>query len=219
MTTLTVLDSRDILGKTVTAYGTVDEPLFLAKDVAEWIEHSNHRAMLDSVDEDEKIKLDPGVSIPYAGGDKEQWFLTEDGLYEVLMTSRLPIAKMFRKGLKQFLRDVRTGKILVSHSHHVEQLEQENAVLRQERDIDRQKLQVFEEHSNLSAKEREIYERDLKILWDNYAVLKTATDKSFAEGHAEGETAKAVEIARTMKQKGLATALIAEMTGSFRRGS
>lgn len=64
--------------------------MFLAKDVAEWIEHSNTRMMLRNVDEDEK----QCVNNPYAlQGQQEQWFLTEDGLYEVLMQSRKPIAK------------------------------------------------------------------------------------------------------------------------------
>lgn len=57
--------------------------------MAKWIEHSNPRMMLKSVDEDEKIC----VNNPYAlKGQQEQWFLTEDGLYEVLMQSRKPIA-------------------------------------------------------------------------------------------------------------------------------
>ena len=34
--------------------------------------------------------------------------LTEDGLYEVLMQSRKPIAKQFKKGVKQILHEVRT---------------------------------------------------------------------------------------------------------------
>lgn len=38
-------------------YGTLEEPLFLAKDVAEWIEHSNTSSMLNSIDEDEKLTL------------------------------------------------------------------------------------------------------------------------------------------------------------------
>jgi hypothetical protein len=111
MTNLVPLGSRDILGKTVAIYGPVENPLFLATVVAEGLEHSNHRAMLESVDADEKIKLDPGVSIPYAGGDKEQWFLTEAGLYEVLFLSRKPIAKQFKAEVKKLLHDVRTGKM------------------------------------------------------------------------------------------------------------
>ncbi|WP_080118496.1 Bro-N domain-containing protein [Bacillus cereus] len=61
-------------------------PLFLAKDVKEWIEHSHITTMLNNVEEDEKL-----TNTIYASGQKrEMWFLTEDGLYEVLMQSRKP---------------------------------------------------------------------------------------------------------------------------------
>ena len=99
-----LLDQREILGKQFKIYGTVDEPLFLAKDVAEWIEHSNSRMMLKSIDESEKVC----VNNPYASsGQQEQWFLTEEGLYEVLMQSRKPIAKEFKKQVKIILKDIR----------------------------------------------------------------------------------------------------------------
>ena len=35
------------------------------------------------------------------------WFLTEDGLYEVLMQSRKPIAKQFKKKVKEILKQIR----------------------------------------------------------------------------------------------------------------
>ncbi|WP_255299871.1 BRO family protein [Bacillus cereus] len=37
----------------------------------------------------------------HAGQKREVLFLTEDGLYEVLMQSRKPIAKMFKKEVKR----------------------------------------------------------------------------------------------------------------------
>lgn len=76
----------------------------MAKNVAEWIEHSNSRMMLQAVDENEKLC----VNNPYAlQGQQEQWFLTEDGLYEVLMQSRKPIAKEFKREVKQILKTIR----------------------------------------------------------------------------------------------------------------
>ena len=97
MQELKTLQTSNLLGRKFTIYGTADNPLFLAKDVAEMIGHSNHRMMLKSVDEEEK----QCVNNPYAlKGQQEQWFLTEDGLYEVLMQSRKPIAKKFKKGVK-----------------------------------------------------------------------------------------------------------------------
>lgn len=52
---LSVLREAELLGKSFTVYGTPEEPLFLASDVATWIEHSNVSEMLRSVDEDEKL--------------------------------------------------------------------------------------------------------------------------------------------------------------------
>ena len=47
---------QEVLGKEFKIYGTIEEPLFLAKDVAEFIEHSDVSKMMKSVDEDEKVK-------------------------------------------------------------------------------------------------------------------------------------------------------------------
>lgn len=104
-TALRVLHTAEIMGESFQIYGTAENPLFLAKDVAGWIEHSNQRMMLQSVDDDEK----QCVNNPYASsGQQEQWFLTESGIYEVLMLSRKPIAKAFKKQVKQILHEIRT---------------------------------------------------------------------------------------------------------------
>ena len=103
MTEMQIIEQREVLGKDFKIYGDYENPLFLAKDVAEWIEHSNARMMLQSVDDDEKV-----VKNAYTlGGNQEQWFLTENGLYEVLMQSRKPIAKEFKKQVKEILKSIR----------------------------------------------------------------------------------------------------------------
>ena len=48
------VETATILGKEFVIYGTIQDPWFKAKDVAEWIEHSKVSAMVDSVDDDEK---------------------------------------------------------------------------------------------------------------------------------------------------------------------
>lgn len=101
--TIAVLRKTEFLGKTLTVFGTVATPLFLAKEVAELLEHTNSRMMLQSVDNDEKV-----VNNVYTlGGKQKCWFLTEYGLYEVLMQSRKPIAKEFKKGVKAILKEIR----------------------------------------------------------------------------------------------------------------
>ena len=112
MKELKIVEEREVLGKDFKMYGTVEEPLFLAKDVAEWIEYSkdskgnyNVSVMLSKVDNDEKVKHFTNLNSSKVGSNT--WFLTEDGLYEVLMQSRKPIAKSFKKKVKEILKDVR----------------------------------------------------------------------------------------------------------------
>lgn len=111
MNEIKVINKSMLLGKKIDVYGSVDEPLFLAKDVAEWIEHTQPSKMVETVDEDEKLM----GTIFLSGQNREVWMLTEDGLYEVLMQSRKPIAKQFKKGVKEILKTIRkTGSYSVS---------------------------------------------------------------------------------------------------------
>lgn len=95
-TEITIIDQKEILGRPVNFYGDWENPLFLAKDVAEWIEYAQRPdgsfqvgQMLKSIDDEEKI-----FTVNNLNGDREMWFLTEDGLYEVLMQSRKPMLRM-----------------------------------------------------------------------------------------------------------------------------
>ncbi|MCM0648682.1 phage antirepressor KilAC domain-containing protein [Clostridium swellfunianum] len=102
---LQIIDERQLLGKNFRMYGTYESPLFLAKDVAEWIEYNPNKVneMVAMVDDSEKLT----ETISWSGQGRKMWFLTEDGLYEVLMQSRMPAAKEFKKQVKQILKDVR----------------------------------------------------------------------------------------------------------------
>ena len=112
-----VLKQTELLGRRLAVYGTAQEPLFLAKDISEWLEHTNTAMMLKMIDDDEKTKIYgilPNLNKVYSGYESSTYngsyhsFLTEDGLYEVLMQSNLPIAKQFKKGVKQILKEIRT---------------------------------------------------------------------------------------------------------------
>ena len=54
--------------------------------------------MLNIVDEDEKALY---TVYRGDGSTHKQWYLTEYGLYEVLMQSRKPIAKQFKKQIRR----------------------------------------------------------------------------------------------------------------------
>lgn len=104
MNQIEIISEQEVLGKQFKVYGTFENPLFLAKDVAEWIEHSRASEMLKSIDEEEKLMQ----TILASGQNRQMWFLTEDGLYEILMQSRKPIAKAFKKEVKKILKELRT---------------------------------------------------------------------------------------------------------------
>ena len=107
-----LLKSTEVLGKELNVYGSIEEPLFLAKDVATWIGHKKKQKMVMIVDDDERLLR----TMFGAGQNREVWFLTEDGLYEVLMQSRKPIAKQFKKEVKKILKEIRqNGGYLIAH--------------------------------------------------------------------------------------------------------
>lgn len=111
---LCVLTEQEVLGEQFTIYGTKEEPLFLAKDVVQGVlEIKNVSQFLSqNIDEDEKVRV-YFKNIGSRSGS-EQWFLTEDGLYEALMQSRKPIAKEFKKQIKKILKGLRKGEIKMS---------------------------------------------------------------------------------------------------------
>ena len=103
-----LIGTVEILGKEIKFYASWENPYFLGKDVAEWIEYSktsqgyyNVSKMSMTIDEDEKITITNSNS----GG--KNVFLTEDGLYEVLMQSRQPIARNLKKKIKTHLKQMR----------------------------------------------------------------------------------------------------------------
>lgn len=102
MDEIKILHKSTFLGKEIDVWGSIEYPLFRAKDVTDWLELKNTPATIKCIDEDERHKFNLGRN----GG--ETWFLTEDGLYEVLMSSRKPIAKQFKKGVKKILHEIRT---------------------------------------------------------------------------------------------------------------
>lgn len=135
---LQILTEREVLGKTFKIYGEIDNPLFLAKDVATWIDYSykdgrkinrDITKMLSLVEDSEKEKF----SIKFSGENSspegmrkntEMWFLTEDGVYEILMQSRKPVAKIFKKRVKEILKSIRKtgGYIEIDESESEEEI-------------------------------------------------------------------------------------------------
>lgn len=108
-----LISKQTILNKSFKAYGTVEDPIFLAKDVAEWIDYSKTgqgyydvNGMLRIVDEEEKVKA--------TINNRSNIFVTEEGLYEILFMSRKPIAKAFKKEVKAILKQLRKTGVVIT---------------------------------------------------------------------------------------------------------
>ena len=101
MEEIKIISKSTFLGKEIDVWGSVENPLFRANDVQNWLGLKNVSRAVANVDEEERLnlKLSRGGSM---------WFLTEEGVYELLMQSRKPIAKQFKKGVKAILHEIRT---------------------------------------------------------------------------------------------------------------
>ena len=102
MEEIRIISKSTFLDKEIDVWGSVENPLFRANDLMSWLDIKNVTSLIGRVDQDEVLKLN------LSSRSGETWFLTEDGLYEVLMCSRKPIAKQFRKGVKKILHEIRT---------------------------------------------------------------------------------------------------------------
>lgn len=172
-----VLSETELLGNKFTVYGTAENPLFLAKEVAECIDYAkrsngsyNTTMMLQSVDEEEKV----ANIVDTLGGNQQVWFLTEDGLYEVLMQSRKPIAKEFKKGVKEILKNIRKtgGYISTTPNDTPEEIMARALTIAQatlaKREERLKQLEAENEHKQVVIEQKEeeiiIKDKEIKIL-------------------------------------------------------
>ena len=70
------------------------EPFFVGKDVAEILGYTNpSKALADHVDEEDKLNNETLSSLGQRGG----WLINESGLYSLILTSKLPKARAFKR--------------------------------------------------------------------------------------------------------------------------
>ena len=70
------------------------EPWFVGKNVAEVLGYSNpSKALIDHVDEEDKLNNESLSSLGQRGG----WLINESGLYSLILSSRLPSARQFKR--------------------------------------------------------------------------------------------------------------------------
>lgn len=71
------------------------EPYFVGKEVAKTLIYKEpHKAIVNHVDEDDRIKY---PIVDELGRKQEMWIINESGLYSLIMGSKLPNAKKFKR--------------------------------------------------------------------------------------------------------------------------
>lgn len=204
--TLQVLKQTELLGQQFTVYGTAENPLFLAKDVAEMIDYSKTSqghyqvsAMLSCVDEEEKFTIN---IINSNGKASNKLFLTEDGLYEVLMQSRKPIAKKFKRGVKEILKEIRkTGGYLATTPEDSPELIMARALQLANVTIERYKQQAQLSESTIEAQQEQI--KELEPLADYTKNVLQSTETYTMTQVAKEFGYSAITFAKKLKDAGV----------------
>ena len=92
MEEIKTFNSPDLGSIRIVVMGT--EPWFVGKDVAEILGYSNpSKALNDHIDNEDKLNNESLVSLGQRGG----WLINESGLYSLILSSKLPTAKKFKR--------------------------------------------------------------------------------------------------------------------------
>ena len=158
MKEIKIINKSTFLDKEIDVWGSAEQPLFRAKDVSDWLNLKNTPEIIKRSDTEERHKFNLGRN----GGDT--WFLTEDGLYELLMQSRKPIAKQFKKGVKQILHEIRTkGGYIASTDADTPEDIMARAVLVAQQTLARREERIKELEEQSRRQEIAIEQKDAQI--------------------------------------------------------
>ena len=94
---------------------------FVGKDVAEILGYTNpSKALADHVDEEDKLNNESLSSLGQRGG----WLINESGLYSLVLSSKLPTARQFKRWItKEVIPSIRkTGGYFATPKTYVEAL-------------------------------------------------------------------------------------------------
>lgn len=116
---LEVVAETEILGRNIKMYGSVENPYFVALDVANWLgERDGYTVGRKVDDEDKDTQL-----VCTLGGIQKTTVFTEDGLYDACMLSRKKIAKPLKKAIKAYLKSIRKTGAAIQPGREEEMIE------------------------------------------------------------------------------------------------
>lgn len=137
------------------------EPWFVAKDVCDVLGYTNaSKAINDHVDQEDKLNNESLSSLGQRGG----WLVNESGLYSLVLSSKLPTAKEFKRWVThEVLPQIRRtgGYIPTSESDSDEDI-MARAVLVAQKTIERKNQQIAEQQTRIDELQPKA------SMWDNF---------------------------------------------------
>ncbi|QEK12708.1 hypothetical protein FQB35_10395 [Crassaminicella thermophila] len=97
-----------------------NEPYFVGNDIAKILDYKEpHKAIVRHVDEEDRTKH----PIPTNGGIQETWIINESGLYSLILSSKLPTAKKFKRWVtSEVLPSIRKEGAYITNNANPEML-------------------------------------------------------------------------------------------------
>lgn len=156
-----------------------DDPLFLASDIGKILSIAKVRNSIVDFDEHERVARTTGT----LGGDQESTFLTEQGVFKLIMRSRKPIAKPFQTWVFNVVKTIRkTGKyeleaeIAQIKEQHGQKLEESEKLRRQYKDTEDERLHQISIQGH--ADKTVVYFGKIKTMDDGRVLVKIGCTKN-----------------------------------------
>ena len=193
---ISVLKQTELCGQQFKVYGSVQEPWFFAQDVAAMLQLTNVSDMVQRVDDDERSKFN-------LGRQGDGWFLTENGLYEVLMQSRKPIAKVFKKGVKAILKEIRTtGGYLATSQNDTPELIMARALQVAQATITKHQQQLEAANERIALQDTQLKEQASKVQYVD-EVLQSVNTYTSTQMSKELGLREAEQLNKILKEMGI----------------
>lgn len=150
-----------------------NEPWFVAKDVCRVLEIKEPHRSVASLDEDEK-----GChTMTTLGGEQKMTVVNEAGLYSLIMRSRKPEAKAFKRWVThEVLPSIRkSGGYIAAKADETPEMIMARAIKLADETINRQKLQLEEKDKKIAEVNKQIEMDKPKVVFaESIAVAKTS---------------------------------------------
>lgn len=158
-----IFENFSFQDKKIRVYGTVEEPLFLLKNVAEVFNLESIRSSVIDFDESEKILQD----LKSNGGTQKHAFLTEIGFYKFIMRSRKRKSIEFQKWLFTILRELRLNGFYKLDCYKEEKINIEELFIESQLKTSRHNALI-----EASKKSHVIYICELTEKYENQTLIK-----------------------------------------------